>query len=81
METKKKCSICGTVTYDWEVAGGVTRCWPCGRKTREGCVHAKGTVMTVDHETTVTCDSCRDAFLYGLQPSSMLLFDIHGKKW
>ena len=81
MDAKKKCSICGTLNYDWEVYNGVTRCWPCGRKAREGCVHIKGTIITVDHETTVTCDNCRDAWLFGLHPAGINLFDINGKRW
>jgi hypothetical protein len=36
MAVKKKCTICGTKTEDWEIVnGGPVRCWECGRKARE----------------------------------------------
>jgi len=33
-QKKHKCSICGTVTADWEKVGGIIRCWSCGKLVR-----------------------------------------------
>lgn len=33
---KKKCTICGKKTEDWEIVnGGPVRCWECGKEIRE----------------------------------------------
>lgn len=31
---KRMCTICGMRTEDWEIVGGVVRCWTCGKKAR-----------------------------------------------
>jgi hypothetical protein len=30
----KRCQVCGHLTEDWEIVGGVVRCWPCGKEER-----------------------------------------------
>jgi DNA-directed RNA polymerase subunit RPC12/RpoP len=36
MAVRKKCTICGTKTEDWEIVnGGPVRCWECGKEIRE----------------------------------------------
>lgn len=80
---KRKCSMCGVITEDWETIGSLTRCWTCGReaRTRLECVHIKGTVIKQNHEYTVTCDKCRAAWIFGAHPAGIQLFDIYGERW
>ena len=35
MEKRRRCKVCGKLTYDWEkVFGFLVRCWACGKLDR-----------------------------------------------
>jgi hypothetical protein len=50
------------------------------------CVHIKGIVSKImkdngDVDYIVTCDHCHAAWLFGLHPAGMNLYDVRGERW